>query len=80
MVTDGLDELNLVADINPGSSSSEPTPYRTFFEFDGWLYFSADDGISEVELFRTDGFETSLVEDINKVDGSFPADFTEFDS
>ena len=86
-VTDGTTKgTNLVKDINPGSGSSsvvvEETDFldRTtsfydspnFTEFNGRLYFRANDGTSGSELFVTDGTAegTKLVADINQGSGS----------
>ena len=58
--------VELLADINPGAASALVNS-RDWAELDGFLYFTADDGISGSELWRTDGTEagTSLVADIN---------------
>ena len=73
-VTDGTAEgTKLFADINPGSGSSINLEDRpNFTEFNGKLYFSADDGESGNELFVTDGTTegTNLVKDINPGSGS----------
>src|SRR5690606_12111824 len=44
----------LVKDINPGFGSSSPL---YFIEFNGHLYFNANDGVSGYEIWRTDGTE-----------------------
>ncbi len=60
-----------VRDINPGAGSSQPlrlTVFRNIFVFDSaGIYFSANDGVNGVELWRTDGSEagTIMVKDIN---------------
>lgn len=55
--------VELVADINPGRFSSFPSG---FTEYDGYLYFKAeDDGTTGIELYRTNGDDTSLFADIN---------------
>ena len=73
-VTDGTAEgTRLFADINPGSGSSiNPEDRPNFTEFNGKLYFTADDGTSGSELFVTDGTTegTNLVKDINPGSGS----------
>ena len=79
-VTDGTaNGTRLVADINPGSNSSLSNFIRGFTEFNGRLYFSANDGTSGDELYVTDGTAegTRLVADINPgSDGSDPGNFT----
>ena len=46
-----------------GASGSFPTGLTSF---NGWIYFTADDGMTGNELWRTNGYTTELVEDINK--------------
>jgi VCBS repeat-containing protein/ELWxxDGT repeat protein len=53
--------LELVADINPGPGYSAP---HNLTVSGGFLYFTATDGSSGYELFRTDGTTTQLVSDI----------------
>ncbi|MFZ1807386.1 MAG: ELWxxDGT repeat protein [Cyclobacteriaceae bacterium] len=62
----------LVKDISPGLSSSDPT---AFFEFNGMLYFLANDGIYGVELWKSDGTDagTVLVKDINPGSANGPS-------
>jgi ELWxxDGT repeat protein len=50
---------NLVKDIGAGEMSSTP---RYFEEFNGLLYFSAEDGVNGRELWRTDGTMTGTVQ------------------
>ena len=60
----------LVADINRGAESSNPSNLTVFNDL---IYFSADDGTGEgIELWRTDGTRngTRLVADINRGQGS----------
>ncbi|MEL7053646.1 MAG: DUF4347 domain-containing protein, partial [Cyanobacteria bacterium J06588_5] len=74
-----LPEVELIADINPGSTGSYPV-FLT--EFDGKLFFNADDGVNGDELWVSDGTAagTQLVADINPGSGdSNPGIFTEFD-
>jgi len=65
-----------VRDINPGAGSSQPlrlTVFRNIFVFDSaGIYFSANDGVNGVELWRTDGSEagTIMVKDINPIAGN----------
>jgi ELWxxDGT repeat protein len=71
--------VELLADINATGSSVEGS--RSFVEFNGDLYFGADDGVHGQELWKTDGTTvgTSLVADINVgQDGSWPTELTEF--
>ena len=90
-VTDGTTEgTQLLVDLDPGSSnygynySSYPAG---FTEFDGKLYFSANDGESGTELFVTDGTAegTQLLIDLNPGSSNYgysysssPINFTEF--
>ena len=94
LVSDGTAAgTTLVADINPGGNSSDdyfeygssyPGP---FFEFNGKLYFGAQNGSVGEELWVSDGTTegTMLVADIYQAtnyfyDGSFPSNFTEFNN
>ena len=89
-VTDGTAEgTQLVADINPGSSDGSPNSSypADLTEFDGKLYFTANDGKNGGELWVSDGTAegTQLVADIRPGSsdngfayGSFPSGFTEF--
>jgi ELWxxDGT repeat protein len=54
----------LLKDINPGLESSSPA---MFVEFNGAVYFRANDGMHGIELWKTDGTlaGTSLVTDLN---------------
>ncbi|MBX7246153.1 MAG: hypothetical protein K1X53_11695 [Candidatus Sumerlaeaceae bacterium] len=64
-----------VADINPGSGSSNPA---NFISYNGYVYFSATDGTNGIELWRTDGTSTGtqLVLDCRPGSASStPADF-----
>lgn len=64
----------LVKDINPTGNSGA----GLFTCFNGTVYFSANDGVNGVELWKTDGTEpgTVLVKDINPGSGSSaPRDF-----
>ena len=88
-VSDGTAEgTQLVSDINPSSNGSDYSygfnPVG-FTEFEGKLYFSADDGENGRELWVTDGTAegTQLVSDINpnsENPDSSPRDFTEFEN
>ena len=71
--TDGT-ELNTVQVANVGIDTDGPFPTATnnltyWTEMRDWLYFAADDGLSGVELWRTNGLSTAIVLDINPLDG-----------
>jgi len=64
-VTDGTSAGTfMVKDIDPGTSSSNPTE---FFAADGRVFFSADDGMNGAELWTSDGTPsgTVMVADLN---------------
>ena len=65
--------FELIKDINPSGSADIGTP----FEYNGKLYFSANDGTSGRELWVSDGTAagTGLVNDINPTGNSFPKNF-----
>ena len=81
-VSDGTTEgTQLLKDINPrvGSYSFAYNTYlRNFTEFNDRLYFNANDGEDNDELWVTDGTAegTQLVKDINPEGGSSPRNFT----
>jgi ELWxxDGT repeat protein len=56
--------VQLVEDINPGQTSSDPAGFVTL---DGIAYFRANDGTHGFEMWRSDGREggTQLVSDLN---------------
>lgn len=56
-------QANLIADINQGNISSSPSNKIVFKDF---VYFTANDGINGLELWRTDGTEsgTELFKDL----------------
>jgi len=81
-----LGQVELVRDINPGELGSS---IGSLVEFNGKLYFSADDSTTGSELWVSDGTAegTQLVADINPgksgylfYDGSDPGSFTEFNN
>ena len=92
-VSDGTaDGTQLLKDINPGSYDVDidypASSYASdFTEFDGQLFFSANDGVTGNELWVSDGTAngTQLLKDINTTDNpygpssSLPSNFTEFD-
>jgi ELWxxDGT repeat protein len=54
--------VNLVSDINPGSSNGTPT---SLTEFNGEVLFRANDGVNGLELWKLDSnLNVSLVQDI----------------
>ena len=65
--------LELVLDLNPGARGSSPsflTPFR------GDIYFRANSGLQNVELWRFDGTTAAQVADINPTGSSTPTDLT----
>lgn len=65
----------LVKDINPGSGSGFNFLLTdSLLAVDDTLFFTANDGVNGVELWKTDGTEagTVLVQNINPGGGSFP--------
>ena len=65
-----------VTDINSGAGDANPM-YFTFAPtgtevgetYIPWVYFSADDGVNGIELYRTDGVDTYLFADLNTTAG-----------
>lgn len=90
--TDGTASgTGLFKEINPSTSSSlaAGSSPRNFIVYDGFLFFSADDGTNGRELWRTDGTasETIMVADIfpNNLNSQFgkdsnPSYFIEFNN
>lgn len=70
----------LIRDINPGKEAMFPgIPTRHFVAFNNSLFFSADDGQSGIELWRSDGTAagTSRIADLAPgSEGSYPDEFT----
>ena len=69
----------MVKDIYPGKESSDP---GNLTEVGGTLYFSADDGVHGMELWKSDGSDltTVMVMDIyDGLDGSAPRSFNDYD-
>ena len=62
-------QTELVADIYPGSSSgffyNPNDPSFALTVVDDWMYFAADDGVHGLEIWRSNGEATEIVEDIN---------------
>ena len=77
-ITDGTTKgTKILKNINP-SFGSDPKYYT---EYNGEIYFQANNGTNGVELWKTDGTEngTVLVKDINPgIAGSFPTNFIKF--
>lgn len=69
--------VELVKDINP---SGESSPYN-FAEYDGSLFFRADNGTDGRELFISDGTSlgTEMLKDINPSGHSSPGSFVAYD-
>lgn len=69
-------DFELVKDINPNGDGYPE--YLT--EYNGKLYFSADDGTNGVELWVTDGTTagTLMLKDISPTGGGYPSAFTEY--
>ena len=71
----------VLKDINPYLTlSSQTTVGYNYQSYNGYVYFSADNGVNGFELWRTDGTEanTELVKDISTGTGSSnPQGFTE---
>ncbi|WP_460946859.1 ELWxxDGT repeat protein [Spirosoma daeguense] len=63
--------IDLVKDINPGTDFSSP---NNLIEMNGTLYFTADNGLSGHELWKSDGSEsgTQLVKNINLTGNASP--------
>lgn len=57
-------DFQRIADINPGSGSSVFDEYNVVIEFDGKLFFTANDGTHGYEVWVYDGSEASLLKDI----------------
>lgn len=60
-----------LSDLNPGSAGSYPS-YIT--EYQGNLYFRANLGLHDVELYRFDGRNVTLAADIHPTSSSTPTD------
>ncbi len=68
----------LVKDINPGPGSAFPTFAFNFTAVNDILFFTANDGVHGLELWKTDGSETGtmLVKDMNA--GAASSEFLNF--
>jgi ELWxxDGT repeat protein len=67
-VSDGTTAgTRLLKDINPGPAPSISSSFSGDLEFNGWIYFSANDGVHGNELWRSDGttLGTTLVYDFD---------------
>ncbi|MFY0675115.1 MAG: T9SS type A sorting domain-containing protein [Bacteroidia bacterium] len=78
-ITDGTDSgVVLLADINPGSASSNP---ENFYVFNGRLIFTATSAAHGTEVWITDGTSagTKLLWDIQKGNGSsYPTEYAAY--
>ena len=73
--TSTSDDARLVADIKSGAGSSAPDQLT---DYQGILYFAADDGVAGRELWKSDATTTVLVKDINPgIAGSFPTELVQ---
>jgi len=63
----GFSQAQLLQDINPGAADADIL--GEFIEFQGDLYFAADDGTNGKELWKYNGNFTSLVANINTTPG-----------
>ena len=73
-LTNGVDPPEILRDIRPGQLGASP---RGFVEFEGDLYFTANNGITGFELWRSDGTSsgTELVIDLwLGAEGGVPSD------
>jgi ELWxxDGT repeat protein len=63
----------IIDDIGAGTAGSNA---YGFTGFGAYVYFSADDTVRGVELYRTTGAGASIIELVPGVDGSYPGGFT----
>lgn len=70
---DGVNAPSMIADINPGANGSNPSFDKYYLkEFNGALYFGADNGTNGVELWMYDGVNApSMVVDFEAGAASF---------
>src|SRR4051812_31010225 len=70
--------VDLFSDTNLNPNTGTPTTSGAFvFDYNGSLYFTADDGTHGVELYKSNGTQagTSMLKDINPTGSSTPASF-----
>ena len=68
-------DYDRLTDINPGSGMADP---KDFVEYNGSLYFSANNGPDGTEFWQYDGTNTYMVADIEPSGSSNPSGFIEF--
>ncbi len=81
-VSDGTESgTYMVRDIADENNSGSPSDISQLTNINGTLYFSADDGVNGVELWKSDGTEagTLMVSNIHPTGDSDPAWITAFD-
>jgi len=76
-VTDGTEaNTNMIKNINTHTSGEKGSNPRNFTEYNGKVYFSADDGSYGTQLYVSDGTTagTQMVKRIGPSSGSYPED------
>lgn len=79
MIDDATGTARMLRDVNPGALSGVPSVAGSSFRTLGSsLYFVADGGGGNFELWTSDGTTTSLVADLNPAGSSNPSNLTPF--